>query len=235
MPTLLLAVLLALSAAQDYPTQKGLVNDFAGVLDGDSKAKVQDLCDGLLRSKKFVLVVVTVPSLQDKSVEEFTVGLANRWKIGEKKKDNGVVFLIAPTDRKLRIENGYGVEGHLTDLESSHIIEQIILPRMKEGKTAEGILCGTQALAAKLGGGEIPAGLEVKKAEFNVLLIVVIVVGVIIVLCILSAVMAGSPVAWIAAIADSSSSSRGSSSSSDNSSSGSGGGSFGGGGSSGSW
>lgn len=233
---LLAAVLLAL-AAQEIPAQKGLVNDFAGVLDADSRDKVQRTCEGVLQGKKFALVVVTVKSLGGSSVEEFTVRLGNKWGIGQKKANNGVVFLLAMAEHKIRIENGYGVEAHLTDIESKQIIERIIVPRMKEGKTGEAVSAGAEALAARLGGAEIPAGLEVKPPEINVLMIVVIVIAIIVVLCILSAVFAGNPVAWVAAIAEASSSSSSSSSgsSSSSSNSGSGGGSFGGGGASGDW
>jgi uncharacterized protein len=114
--TILLALVLA--APIQYPRKEGVVNDYAGILDPASRSKIEQSLRGLQAAKNFVMVLVTVKSLDGQSIEEYGVGLANAWKIGEKGKNNGIVFLIAPHEHKVRIENGYGTEGTLTDIES---------------------------------------------------------------------------------------------------------------------
>src|SRR5579871_1868713 len=235
--SLLLALVLA--AAPDYPKQQGVVNDFAGILDPEARAKVGERLSGLLAAKNFVLILVTVKSLDERPIEEYTVGLANAWKIGEKGKNNGIVLLVAPHEHKVRIENGYGTETTLTDIESKLLIEEKMVPLFKEGKLAQGVLAGADALVERLGGtAPVPArappgggGTTTGVLVFVIILIVII--------CILMSFEGGR---WfLMAILDSatssSSSSSGSSSSSDSDSgdSGSSGGSFGGGGASGSW
>lgn len=177
---------LLLLAGPEYPKQTGLVNDFAGVLSAPVKTKLEESLAGLQKAKSFVLVVVTVPSLEGQSIEQYTVGLANKWTIGEKGKNNGIVFLIAPSEKAVRIENGYGAEGTLTDIESKFIMEEKVIPLFKEGKMAEGIAAGTDALVAKLGGGAIdargPPPAE-KPGAGMVALIIIVVIVVIILMC----------------------------------------------------
>ena len=237
-----LALALLLWAGPEYPKQKGLVNDFAGIFTAEETAAMDQDLRGLKEAKNFVLVLVTVPSLEGQSVEQYTVGLANTWKIGEKGKNNGVVFLVAPAEHKARIENGYGAEETLTDIESKFILEEKVIPLFKEKKMAEGILSGTLALIEKLGGtAPVPARAPPPPTYFGLSMGAIIIIGVIIlvVVVILLSTEAGRDFIVLALEAStSSSSSSGSSSSSssdDDSSSSSGGGSFGGGGASSSW
>lgn len=239
-----MSILLAfcLVAAQDFRAQEGLVNDFAKVLDGDSRAKVYSACEGLRTDHKFVLVVVTVPSLQGMSVEDYTVRLANKWGVGQKGSNNGVVFLIAPNERKLRIENGYGTETTLTDIETKRIIESVIIPRMKEKNTAQAIVDGTAALVGRLGGtttGPPPSPPEDSMSPAMILgIFAAVILGILLLVIILNVTSGGGGGGILGAISSGFSSSSGSSSSSSSSSSGSSGsdgGSFGGGGASGSW
>jgi len=235
-----LALALLLWAGPEYPKQKGLVNDFAGIFTAEETAAMDQDLRGLKAAKNFVLVLVTVPSLEGQSVEQYTVGLANTWKIGEKGKNNGVVFLVAPAEHKARIENGYGAEETLTDIESKFILEEKVIPLFKEKKMAEGILSGTLALIEKLG-GTAPVPARAPPTYFGLSMGAIIIIGVIIlvVVAILLSTEAGRDFIVLALEAStSSSSSSGSSSSSssdDDSSSSSGGGSFGGGGASSSW
>lgn len=131
----ILAAVLALMV-QDYPDHVGIVNDFAMELDTDSVTRIEKAAaDGKAKSD-VRLVVVTVPSLQGQSVEAYTIGLAKKWGVGQKGKNNGILLLHAPKERKIRIENGYGVESRLTDFESKMVIERMI-PLMKAGKFAQ--------------------------------------------------------------------------------------------------
>ena len=94
------------------------------------------------------LVVVTFSSLEGEALEDFSIHLAEAWKIGQKGKDNGVILLIFKDDRKVRIEVGYGLEGALTDATSQLIIENEIKPRFREGKFDEGVEAAVQAIMA---------------------------------------------------------------------------------------
>jgi uncharacterized protein len=94
--------------------------------------------------------VATLPSLQGYSIEEFGVGLARAWAIGEKGKNTGAVLLIAPKEKAVRIEVGYGLEGTLTDALSSAIINQRIVPQFRAGSYEAGILVGVDGILAVL-------------------------------------------------------------------------------------
>ncbi|HEY8215323.1 MAG TPA: TPM domain-containing protein, partial [Methylocystis sp.] len=98
------------------------------------------------------LVVATVPSLQDTDIESFANGLFRFWKLGETKKNNGVLFLIAPTERKMRIEVGYGLEGTLTDALSKVIIATAVTPKFKTGDYGAGVERGVDAIIEVLSG-----------------------------------------------------------------------------------
>jgi uncharacterized protein len=101
-------------------------------------------------------VIVTLKSLQGNQIEDFGYQLGRHWGIGQEGKDNGVLLIVAPTERKVRIEVGYGLEGTLTDALSKTIIEQEITPRFKRGDMGEGIVAGTDAILAVLGGEYTP-------------------------------------------------------------------------------
>lgn len=230
----LLVALVMVLTGPEYPKQTGLVNDFAGVLSQEARTKLQADLEGLQKAKSFVMVVVTVTSLENQSIEQYTVGLANAWAIGQKGKNNGVVFLIAPKEKALRIENGYGAEGTLTDIESKLIAEESIIPLFKEGKLAQGIEAGTAALVAKLGGAvqEAARPPPPKNQTGMVVLIAFVVVLVIILMCF----PGGREFLWVILnIALQSGGSSGSKKSSGGGGSSSGGGSFGGGGASSKW
>ncbi|MET3356037.1 UNVERIFIED_ORG: uncharacterized protein ABID33_003964 [Xanthobacter viscosus] len=129
-----------------FPPLTGRVVDAARVLDAgtvaglDAKLAVQEA------KATDQVVVATVPSLQGTSVEDYANRLFRFWQIGQAKKNNGVLLLVAPTDRKVRIEVGYGLEGILTDAVASTIIRNAIVPAFKAGDMAGGIVKGTDAI-----------------------------------------------------------------------------------------
>ena len=100
------------------------------------------------------VVVVTIKSLGNAQIEEYSLELARHWGIGQKSKDNGVVLVVAPNDKQVRIEVGYGLEGTLTDALSSNIINYYIIPEFKKGDIQNGIKIGTQKIIALLEGDE---------------------------------------------------------------------------------
>ncbi len=142
------------SAAQtlDFPTLTGRVVDEAGALDATARASLNDTLADLEAKTTDQLVVVTLKSLRGTSIEDYGYQLGRRWQIGEREKNNGVLLIVAPNERKVRIEVGYGLEGTLTDAISRFIIETSILPRFKAGDVPGGIKRGVEDLVQVLSG-----------------------------------------------------------------------------------
>jgi uncharacterized protein len=132
-------MLAAPAAAQTFPALSGRVVDEAGILDASRRAGLDAKLADLEARTTDQLVVVTLKSLQGYSIEDYGVRLGRQWKIGQKDKNNGVLLIVAPTDRKVRIEVGYGLEGELTDAVTSFIIQQSILPRFRANDYPGGI------------------------------------------------------------------------------------------------
>ncbi|MCB2227225.1 MAG: TPM domain-containing protein [Desulfarculaceae bacterium] len=153
---LLLVLLLALPAwaALDYPRPSGpngrpaAVGDYAKIIPANIKQAMESLSAELLQKTGASLVVATVPSLNGESIEQAAVQLFQKWGIGKKGEDKGVLFLVAPKERKMRIEVGYGLEGTLTDATSGAIRDQYMLPYFKKGDMGKGLLAGAAAAAS---------------------------------------------------------------------------------------
>jgi uncharacterized protein len=129
------------------------VVDEAGVLsEGTRSILTRELAELEAKTTR-QLVVVTVKSLQGRSIEDYGVRLGRAWQIGQKDKNNGVLLIVAPNERKARIEVGYGLEGELTDAVAKLIIEQRILPNFRQGNMAGGVVAGTDEIIQALSGG----------------------------------------------------------------------------------
>ena len=146
------ALLTALPAAAEptFPKLTGRVTDAAGVLPAETAAALEAKLKALEDTTGTQLVVATVPDLQGYEIDEYGYQLGRAWGIGQKGTNNGAILLIAPAQRKLRIEVGYGLEGVLTDAVSSRIIRQAIVPRFKAGDIAGGVAAGADDLIALL-------------------------------------------------------------------------------------
>ena len=144
-------------AAPEFPALTGRVVDDAGLLSTSARAQLTQLSEQYERTTSNQLVVVTVKSLQGNPVEDFGYQLGRFWGIGQKGQNNGVLLIVAPNEREVRIEVGYGLEGKLTDALSSHIIQGQILPRFKLGDYEGGVIAGAQAIVAVFAGEELPA------------------------------------------------------------------------------
>ena len=129
----------------------GWVTDAAHILSPEQQARLSAKLQQLERSTQHQVVVVTVPTLGGRDVADFTRDLANEWGIGRKGYNDGVVLLVAPNERKVRLAVGYGLEGKLTDNACQQIIEKTMLPRFRQGDVPGGIEAGTDALIALLG------------------------------------------------------------------------------------
>ncbi|MCT8268583.1 TPM domain-containing protein [Afifella sp. JA880] len=143
---------IAPAAAQDFPKLTGRVVDAADLLSPTEEAELVALSDDLEKKTSDQLVIATVPSLDGRSIEQYGVDLGRAWQIGQKDKDNGVLLLVAPNERQVRIEVGYGLEPTLTDAISKLIIEGSIIPRFKAGDFPGGIKRGVEDIVAVLGG-----------------------------------------------------------------------------------
>lgn len=159
---LLLAVLVLPAAAQEFPKLTGRVVDAAGLLQPAQVQQIEALSADVERASSRQLVVATVPDLQGYTIEDYGYRLGRAWKIGQKGANNGVVLLVAPKERKVRIEVGYGLEPVMTDALSSVIVNQTILPRFRDGDMAGGIVAGAQAMAEQL---RLPLEAAEKRAQ----------------------------------------------------------------------
>jgi uncharacterized protein len=148
---LLAGLLLAAPAgAQEFPALAGRVVDQADLLTPGEEAYLSERLAALEARTTDQLVIVTVPSLGGRTIEQFGLALGNHWRIGQAGRDNGVLLIVAPAERKVRIEVGYGLERILTDARAARIIETDIVPRFVEGSWYEGIRGGTRAIIAIL-------------------------------------------------------------------------------------
>jgi uncharacterized protein len=139
-----------LAYALSLPALTGRIVDQANVIPPASRAALETKLDALEQKSGIQLVVATVGSLQDSDIETFANQLFRYWKLGEAKKNNGVLLLVAPKERKVRIEVGYGLEGTLTDALSNVIITGAIVPRFKANDYAGGIERGVDGIISVL-------------------------------------------------------------------------------------
>jgi uncharacterized protein len=126
-------------AAADFPALTGRVVDEAHILSPVTIADTERKLADLEQKSGIQFVVATVPSLGGEEIEPYANELFRTWRLGEAKKNNGVLLLVAPKERRVRIEVGYGLEGTLTDAVSSVIIANVIAPRFKAGDYDGGV------------------------------------------------------------------------------------------------
>lgn len=133
-------------AEVQVPDLTGRVNDYAGMLSSGTSQMLESKLSALEESDSTQLVVLTIASLEGEAIEQFSIRVADQWKIGQEGADNGALLVVSKEDRKLRIEVGYGLEGRLTDLVSGQIIRNVIVPEFKKGRFDQGITAGVQAM-----------------------------------------------------------------------------------------
>jgi len=134
------------ASALDVPALKGRVNDYGDMLSSSTERQLDAVLGDLERTDSTQIAVLTIPSLEGDSLEDFSIRVAEKWGIGQKGKDNGAILIISKNDRKIRIEVGYGLEGTLTDLTSGRIIRNVIVPYFKRGDFNAGISNGVHAM-----------------------------------------------------------------------------------------
>lgn len=142
--------------AADVPFLQGRVTDDAEILSPEATGRMASLIADHERRTTDQVAVLTVPSLEGASIEDFALQVFEAWQLGQKGRDNGILMVVAPQDRRMRIEVGYGLESRLTDLEAGRIIRNIMAPRFKDGDYDGGIEQGVAAIVAQLRGEDAP-------------------------------------------------------------------------------
>jgi len=139
-----------LFAQQDsLPQPKGYVNDFAGVIDSRYSQEMDQLAQVVKKATGAEIAVATVSSIAPyASIDQYSIALAEKWGIGSKKDENGVLLILAMKERQVRIEVGYGLEGTITDGTSGAILDKYVLPDLKQGNYGAGLYKGMQAVSS---------------------------------------------------------------------------------------
>ena len=177
---LLCAAAVAWAALPIPPAPDRRINDYAGVLSSDERARLEDKLRAREQGSSNQVVVAIFRSLQDESLEDYSIRLAQAWRIGQKGLDNGVIFLVFTEDRKMRLEVGYGLESKLTDALSSQILRQAVAPRFREGKIADGIAAGLDAIDQAIAGtykGAAPARRQQGSSLYPLILLAIVLAG----------------------------------------------------------
>ena len=137
-------------AQPEFPALTGRVVDQADIIPAPVEAELTAKLENLETTTQRQLVVATVPTLDGYDISDYGYQLGREWEIGDAERNDGALLLVAPNERRVRIEVGYGLEGYLTDAVSSLIIQNEITPRFREGDMPGGIVAGTDAIIAQL-------------------------------------------------------------------------------------
>lgn len=175
---------LLLSAAAVYalevPPLKGRVNDYAGMISPAAANTLEQKLRSFEESDSTQVVILTVNSLEGDALEDFTIRVAEKWKIGQAKKDNGVILFASKNDRRMRIEVGRGLEGVLTDLLAGRILDNVIRPKFRAGDFDGGFTDGVDAIISacrgefKNDGAGLPRNEKGPSANFITLIFIVL-------------------------------------------------------------
>lgn len=162
---LLLAV--SLAAEVEIPRLESHVMDLTATLSTDEKQQLETLLTDYEKKKGSQIAVLIVPSTKPEEIEQYSIRVVEKWKLGRKGVDDGILILVAKEDRRVRIEVGYGLEGILPDAKAMRIIDEQIVPNFKNGDFYEGIESGVKAVIGVISGETLPAPVEVKKSSSN--------------------------------------------------------------------
>lgn len=160
--------------ALDVPAFKGRVNDLAGLISPGAEQTLNSRLAELERSDSTQIAVLTIPSLEGDTMEEFSIRVADAWKVGQKAEDNGAILIVSKADRKIRIEVGYGLEGVLTDVLAGQIIANVIGPRFKANDFDGGFLDGVTAMTGAVRGEYTAAPQQKTRSKRGILPLIVI-------------------------------------------------------------
>jgi uncharacterized protein len=137
--------------AFDIPTLTGPVMDEVGLLNSSTQRQIENSLFELRRAQGVQLQVYIVKSLQGEGIEGAAIKIFDKWKLGEEKTDKGLLFLIAPTEKRMRIEVGQGLEGDIPDVIAKRIIAEVVRPYFQRNEYANGVIQGVVAIEQQLG------------------------------------------------------------------------------------
>lgn len=155
-------------SALEVPFLSGRINDLAGMMQPDTKQRVENTLEVLETETGSQIAVLTVPSLEGDVLEDYALRVSETWQLGRRDHDDGILILIAKQERRIRIEVGYGLEGAIPDIKAKRIIDGIMQPRFREGDFDNGIEDAVSTLSALVRGEavELPdAGEELSRGE----------------------------------------------------------------------
>lgn len=148
----MLLSLLTLSAtvvAQDLPRPRGFINDFANVIPQEDEEAMRGIVAAVRDQTGAEIAVVTVESMAPYgTIEEYGIALAEQWQVGDRQEDNGVILVVAVRERRVRIEVGFGLEGAIPDGRAGAILDEYVIPYLRENQWGPGLLNGTAAIAS---------------------------------------------------------------------------------------
>ena len=173
------------TAQISVPALFGRVVDQTGTLNRDQKAALEQTLQAFEARKGSQVAVLLVPTTEPETIEQFSLRVAEQWKLGRKKVDDGALLIVAKNDRTLRIEVGYGLEGALSDLVAKRIVSDVIVPRFKQQDFAGGIAAGVDQMLRVIDGEALPpprtaarsSGLEDIEQYAPILFVLAMVVG----------------------------------------------------------
>ncbi len=139
-------------SAIPVPALSGRVNDYGAMISAPVRAELEARLQQFEAAESTQIVILTIPSLQGEPIENFSIRVAETWKIGHKGSDNGVLLIVSRDDHKVRIEVGYGLEGRLTDLLAGRIVQDEIAPAFKAGQFDAGFTKGVTSIIAAVHG-----------------------------------------------------------------------------------
>jgi uncharacterized protein len=156
----LCATLLALSvlfvvlpaAALDVPPLRGRVNDVAALLSKEEHSAIEQRLAAFEQQTKHQFALLTIASLEGEAIEDYSMRVAEAWKLGDAQKDDGLILLVVVNDRKARIEVGYGLEGDIPDALAGRVIRDVLVPRFRQGAYGPGIIDAFDVLTKAAGG-----------------------------------------------------------------------------------
>ncbi|MGN2391613.1 TPM domain-containing protein [Pelomicrobium sp. G1] len=160
----LLAALAALpvQAQAPVPELRARVTDLTGTLSAGERQALEQRLEAFEKKKGSQIAVLVVPTVRPETIEQYAIRVAERWKLGREGIDDGVLVLVAKEDRELRIEVGYGLEGVLPDAIAKRIIDEVIVPRFRQGDFYGGLSAGVERVIGVIEGEPLPPPREGK-------------------------------------------------------------------------
>jgi uncharacterized protein len=152
---LALALIAATTSARDVPYLSGHVNDTAGMIPSEVRNRIEATLADFEKQTGAQVAVLTIDSLDGEVLEDYSIRVAQTWKLGRKGVDDGALLLIAKGDRKMRIEVGYGLEPKLTDLQCKRILDDVIRPAFRGGDFGAGLAAGVDAIIGTIEGKDV--------------------------------------------------------------------------------